>query len=365
MYKKGLFNQWVPKLVQLVLILTFVLPLLAINGVYANNLSDMVGQLGVLSEELTMANYAATIGMVTVFPLLMRIKQRFKSRQLLLFTFICLTGLTYICATTENTSILIATNFLIGFVKMIGVSEVILPLMLIISPQGDRAKFYSVFYPATVVLGMSTAYFTTGIAYDHNWLQVYSLTIPILLFCALLTIIFCHNSYGAKPVPIYQFDWLSMTIFGIAMMLLNYACSYARMLNWFESLRIRGAFIGFVILIVVFIYRQLILKRSYLPLTVFRKKNVYISLLLFFIMGIFFSTSIIQSTFTSGILKYSSLINAELNIMTAVGAIVGGLLSFFWFKNKLGIKGLVFSGFAVFYNLSYYAVFSVQFSNRD
>ena len=69
MYNRGLFHTWVPKPVQLLLILVFLIAILPTSGIYSGNIGDMVGSLGSLSEDISMANNATTIGMVVVFPL--------------------------------------------------------------------------------------------------------------------------------------------------------------------------------------------------------------------------------------------------------------------------------------------------------
>ncbi|MBC8053442.1 MAG: MFS transporter [Sphingobacteriaceae bacterium] len=360
MYNRGLFHDWVPKPVQLLLIILFTIPLLTINGIYTANISDMVGSIGIMTEDLLMANYAATIGMTVVFPLLLRTKQYFKSKHILLVTFISLAVLSYVCASTDHPSILIAANFLLGGMKMFGLIEVILPIMFILSPGGDRARFYAVFYTLSIALSMVSGFYSAQLAYNYNWQNVYQLVIPVSIFCILLVLIFSHNLYGSKKVPIYQFDWISMIVLSTSLMLLNYVFSYGRVLNYFQSDNFQEAFIGFAILLLWFIQRQLTLKRPYLSLSVLKKKNVYGAILCIFLMNIFFATGSMQAVFTTGILKYSAQTNALLNSIMAIGAVFGGVFSFIWFKKKKGLKGIIFIGFSAFigYHIILYFLFS-------
>ena len=360
MYNRGLFHEWVPKPVQLLLIILFTIPLLTINGAYTANISDMVGSMGIMTEDLLMANYAATIGMGIVFPLLLRTKQYFKSKHILLVTFISLALLSYVCATTDQPSILIAANFLLGGMKMFGLIEVILPIMFILSPEGDRTKFYSIFYTLSIGLSMVSGFYSAQLAYNYNWQNVYLLVIPVSIFCILLVLIFSHNLYGSKKVPIYQVDWFSMILLSSSLMFLNYIFSYGRVVDYFLSTNFQAAFIGFGISLIWFFQRQLMLKRPYLPLSVFKKKNVYGALLFIFLMNIFFATGSMQIVFTTGILKYSAQTNALLNIIMALGAVLGGVFCFVWFKKKGGLKGIIFIGFLAFtgYHIFLYFLFS-------
>lgn len=366
MYKRGLFSDWVPKHVQLILIIVLTIPLLTVNGIYSSNINDMMSGMGILSEDLMMANYAASIGMGVVLPLVMKLKQRFKSRHLLLSSFSVLALLGYICANTDNVSVLVGANFLMGIFKLVGMVELILPIMFMISPTGDRAKFYSVFYPISIGSGMLSSYFTAQMAYDLNWQHVYDFALPFMLLCILLIIVFTHNYYGSKPVPIYQYDWLSMVLFSVSLTLLDYVLCYGKMMNWFASPSIQQALAFSAALALVFIWRQLKLKRPYLPLHVFKRKNVITSIILFILMGAFTASGSIQSAFTSGILKYNSITNAEINLYTIAGALLGAFISFAGFKKNLGVKPLIFTGFLsyVIYHVMMYFLFSLVIELR-
>ncbi|WP_316819793.1 hypothetical protein [Pedobacter gandavensis] len=366
-YKQGLFHDWVPKPVQLLLIILLTVPILGITGIYSTNIGDMLGSQGMLSEDLMMANYASAIGMALVFPLALRMKQFFRTRHILILTLSNLILLSYICATTDHAWVLIAANTLMGMIKAFAMMEVILPIMFIISPTGDRPKFYSVFYPLSIALAQLFSYYATRLSFEYSWHYFYFYTIAILLFCLLLVLIFGHNYRGSRKVPFYQVDWFSFVLILSSMMFLNYVLSYGRILDWWNDQSIQFALFAAVLFGVWFIQRQMILKRPFLSLEVFKRKPVLMSLLFIFLMGIFFASSGIQSAFTTGVLKYSALSNAEINLILAVGALAGGVFCFGWFRKKWPLKGLVCCGFAAFtlYHLLLYFLFSPVIEIND
>lgn len=359
-YKLGLFHDWVPKPLQLLLIILLTIPILGISGVYSTNIGDMLGSQGMLTEDLMMASYASAIGMALVFPLALRTKQFFRSRHILIVSLSSLMLLSYVCATTEHAWVLIGANTVMGMIKAFAMMEVILPIMFIISPTGDRPKFYSVFYPLSIALAQIASYYATKLSLEYSWHAVYYYTIAILLFCLLLVLIFGHNYRGSKKVPFYQVDWLSFVLILTSMMLLNYVLSYGRILDWWNNQSIKYALFGSALLAIWFVQRQMILKRPFLSLEVFKRKSVWMSLVFIFLMGIFFASSGIQSAFTTGVLKYSALSNAEINLMMALGAVAGGFFCFIWFKRKWSLKGLVLCGFTAFilYHLILFFLFS-------
>jgi DHA2 family multidrug resistance protein len=357
MYNKGLFHTWVPKGIQLLLILIFTVVILCTNSIYSGNINDMVSSLGSLAELITMANNASTIGMMVVFPLLLRTKSYFRTKELLIVSLLLLTFLSIVCATTDNAYLIILCSFFIGFFKMFGMIEVIIPVMFILSPTGDRGKFYSIFYPFSIVLGQISGYYTTILAAQFHWQYSYLFMSIGLLGATLLAIVFMHNLRGGKKVPLYYFDWLSLAVLSVSLMCLNYVLVFGRQQEWFESATIKIAFITFIITLFIFIKRQFILKRPYLKLSVLKKKNVYNSMILISLMGLYLASGSIQSAFTNSVLKYDAATNASLNLLMIPGILLGGIIANIWFRKKWWLKSLIFMGFLAYHIYAMYMYF--------
>jgi len=359
MYNKGLFCDWVPKPVQLLLILIFLLIILPVSGIYIGNISDMTGSLGSLAEEISMASNAGTIGMAVVFPLLLRTKAYFRSKELITGSLLLMAMFNMVCGTTDNTSLLLISSFLIGFLKMFAMIEVLLPVMFMLSPNGDRGRFYSIFYPLSIALGQLLGYWTTVLAASLRWQQAYLFIAMLLLGAAMLALVFMHNLRSAKKVPMYYFDWLSLVLLSVALLSLNYGLVYGRQQQWFESVKLQGFSAIFVLSLAIFIKRQMLLKRPYLPLGVFIKKNVYNAVLMIFLMGMFVASGSVQSVFTSGVLGYDAVTNASLNLLIIPGIILGAITAFIWFKKKWWLKPLVLLGFGAYQVYAVYMYFLI------
>jgi DHA2 family multidrug resistance protein len=346
MYNKGLFHKWVPKPIMLLLIVILLVPVLTVSAVYTGNITDMVGTLGTMSESISLANNASAIGMAAAFPLLLRTKRYFRSKELMVGSLVILAFLALVCGTTDNANIIVVCALLMGFFKMFAMIELIIPVMGIIG--GERWRFYAFFYPISIGLGQLSGYFTTLYAYNQQWQHVYIISSVVLLVCALICVIFMHNLRPGKQIPLAGFDWLSVGLFSLAFMLLNYVLVFARQQAWYASENIQGATVGFVVFLGLFIYRQSVSKAPNLPLEIFKKTNVVHALIMIFLMGIFMGSAAIQSAF-SAILGYDNPTNAELNLAMVPGGILAAVLGFYWFKNKWPMKGYVLIGFLSFY----------------
>lgn len=102
MYNKGPFASWVPKPLMLLLIIFFMFPMMTISGVYTSVLTDLTGALATYTEYVSMANNAGTIGMGIAIVILMRVKMRFRSKEIITGSAIMLALLSIMCATTDN-----------------------------------------------------------------------------------------------------------------------------------------------------------------------------------------------------------------------------------------------------------------------
>jgi len=347
MYNKGLFHPWVPKSIQLLLIFIMTIPVLAINGIYTANVTNMYSDLGVPVEDLMFAFYANTIGMILAYGILFKVMSHFRGKELLVGSFVIVACLSLIISQTENSLVIIACSFLMGFFKMFAMIKLIIPIMLIISPTGERAKFYAVFYPVAIGFGQLAAYLTTLVAYNLDWRYVYIIAAIILFVCALICIIFMHNKRAGKQITMEGIDWFSMTLLAISALLLDYLLSYTKQQGWFTSSNIQFATIAFFVVVGLFLLRQILAKNPYLPLKVFGTRNVASGMVIILLMGVFLGAGSLQTAFTT-ILGYDSSTNALLNLSMLPGIILGGIMSNYWRKKDWSMKSILFIAFLCF-----------------
>jgi DHA2 family multidrug resistance protein len=348
-YNQGLYKSWVPKPVQLLLIVVFTFLILAINPVYVGNISMMVADLGTMSDYLLMANFASFIGMATSMPLVLRIKLRFRSKEIMVFSLAVTALLSFVIGTTDFPELIIAGSFLMGFFKMLMLMEFLLPMMFILSPDGKRGKFYAVFYPFSIVTGNIAGYYLAKLAYQTTWQYPHLLTAGLCLLMIMITVLFQHHQRFARKMPFSQIDWLSIVLFAATFLFMSYFLSFGKTLNWFDARNIRIAFWGTLVSFVLLALRQLQLKRSYVSFGIFTKSNVQNGLLMLLFMGVFLGAGSLQNTFTVGILGYDMVTNSSLNLMMIPGVILAGVIAWFWFKKEWPIKMFIFSGFAAFF----------------
>lgn len=349
-YNRGLFQKWVPGLGYLLLIILFESILLLINPINMGNVSLMSSSTGILNEYYMWGSFATIIGLSLVLPFVLRIKMRFRSKQLLITALLTMAAMTMVVATTSIGEIVVVACLIFGIAKMMGMVEMLLPIQGMLSPDGNRNRFYAIFYPISIGSGQIGTAVTSVLALDISWQALHYYAAGTLLLLALVCVIVMHNQRFGKKLPFIHIDWIGLLMFGTALMSLAYIYSFGKQQDWFNSPHIVTAVVIVAASISILVSRQLTIKHPFLSFKLYKIKEVRVGLLLLIAQGMYMGVSSIVPIYTSAILGYSWKINGELNLMTIPGLVIAGFVAFHWLVNfKLPIKMYIFSGFAAYF----------------
>lgn len=360
---KDLFYAWVPLYIRLPVLFIMLFTTLVANGIFLGNSNEISNGLGVYAEPFTMAYNALYIGMGLGLIFFYRVKQRFSNKRLLVIGFSVMLLMNGVCATTGNVAVFVGACLLIGFAKIYCMMEVYIIWMLIWSKKMDTSRLYPFIY-FTALSGIHfTTWLTARLAYFSSYQFSYIVVVLLIFLCILLGLLLVQNNALRRPFPFFQVDFAGITLLAASMMLLNYAVVYGKVEDWFASAKIRASFWGAAFLLLLFIRRQLALKRPLFDLRLFGSPTVRRGLLYFMVLGIFLPGNF-QSVFTGGILQYDSSTNMSLNLFMVPGILAGCILCYCWYYFKLDADFLVMAGFGSFvvYHLILYQSFSVSFS---
>lgn len=356
MYNKGLYNDWVPKPIQLLLIVLLLAVVMPLGGVYVGNISYIASGTGAMTEYFMWANYATTIGMGACMPIVLRMKMRFKVRDKMTVLLVLLGLLSYLNSTTLDPMIFIVSSLFIGFLKMMVTIELFLPLMAMI---GNRGMFYGAFYTFVLVFNQISGYYAAEVSIHYNWQHFYVIMAVACFVLALIHWVVMHDKYFALKVPLHYIDWLSILLFVSTFMFSAYVFSFGKQQDWLNSKNIINASIAAFLSFAMLAIRQLTLKRPYLSFKIFTRNNVQHGLFMLFMLGMFLGTTTIQNSFAVGVLGYDQLTNAKLNVLMIPGLILAGVIAIFWFKKEIPLKMFIFSGFSAMIGYAMVMYFSM------
>lgn len=160
--------------------------------------------------------------------------------------------------------------------------------------------------------------------YDFSWL-FYGLIITLVLLTLMVLITMNGKARFTKKIPLYQVDWVGYLLYVLFVLIFGYILVYGRQLGWFGSPLIRLLCLSEVFMLVIFIIRELRLKRPLINLRIFKTSNFIIGLLLLFAFYIFKGSTGLTYTYLEVILGNDPL--STIPIWTTV--IVGTVLSMF------------------------------------
>ena len=177
------------------------------------NIGQMMSSTGIVSEFFLLGNFAGTIGMALYIPMIMRIKMRFRSKELMITALLTMAIMITVIATTTSGVVIVGASLIFGVAKMVGMIEVLLPVQFILSRNGEKNRFYAIFYPAALILGQFGGITASIFSQSLSWQGIHFYAAATLLIMALVCVVFMHNKRFAKKMPLYYVDWMGLLLF--------------------------------------------------------------------------------------------------------------------------------------------------------
>lgn len=354
------FYRWVPRPLGILILLFMFVPPTFSGGAYLSNLSEMSGALGLLTEEIQLASFYTSIGMCLFVPFMLRFLQWRRIRETYLWCFALLVPLNYICAVTTDVPVLLIACLLIGFVRiivMLNCTFTIAPYLTGVNtlamftmtetptPEAQykmermRTFLMPVLYCFILLIAQSSNIVTAWFAYEYRWQDAYYGVIGMLLAAILLVV---STMPGEKRRAPYRIEWRKipeMLLMAVALCSMAYVLVFGKTLDWFESPQICVATaimsVSTGIFLLVSIRNG---DEAYLPLGVFRYRNIWMSMLLFLIAMIFNSANIFVGSFSKISTSVSNFQSASLSAWAIVGCVAGLIVSLLLVLKKVRFR---------------------------
>jgi len=122
--------------------------------------------------------------------------------------------------------------------------------------------------------------------FDFNWL-FYGFNILLIILTCIVLLTMNSKARFTKKIPLYQVDWIGYLLYVLFILILGYILVYGRQLGWLDNPLIFILSISNLVILSLFVIRELKLKRPLINLRVFKIKNFVTGLLLLFIFYIF------------------------------------------------------------------------------
>ncbi|MGM9811832.1 MAG: hypothetical protein ACI30V_03210 [Muribaculaceae bacterium] len=376
------FHEWVPRPVGILILLMLFVPPTFSGGAYLSNISEMAGGLGLWTEDVQLASFFTSIGMCLFPPFMVPFLQARRTKQTYLACFMLLIVLNGVCAATTSMSVLLAACMLTGLVRvmvMLNCTFTIAPYLtgmdtlsmftMTTEPPADvqyvlerkRTFLMPVLYFFILVLSQMSNMLTAWFAYEYQWQDAYLVVIGMLMVAMLLVIVAMPDE--AKKAP-WRVEWRKlpeMLLMAVALCCMTYVLVYGKTLDWLHSKSICIALAVMLFSGGAFLIRSLRAGNdAYLPLDVFRYRNVALSMLLFLATMIFNSANNFVASFARIASPVSNVHCASLSGWAAVGCLIGLLLSLMLVLKKVHFRWMFCVGFLLMAASNVYVFFQYQ-----
>jgi hypothetical protein len=325
------FEPYVPRRLRFWLVVMMALFYQFVGGVYLASLSQMVGELGVLSEDVNMGSYCSLIGLNIIFPMMFRWKFGLYSRQMFFLPSCAIIVCSVLaCYVTSPVAFWIIC-FFAGYFKMMGMFSCMSTIQLNITPTRDFAVFFPVIYVivcgAIQLSGLVTAYVT----YFTNWRMMNLVVMAMMLIIDFIVYFFMRHDHRSGPyIPLKGIDWVGQILWTLLCVCAAWIFTFGEHYDWWDSVEIwRGTFVFLFLLVTTLLYSHF-KKDTYIPLKAFTYSATWSLIVLLMAIAVLHgSAHVLQPIFLANVLGYDNLNIISLNYPELAGIIMGAILAYF------------------------------------
>lgn len=354
-------RKWVPDWLGVVVIFIVILPVILLNGSYTGSMLEVSSTLGTYSEDITMGYYATSAGMAIAYPIIPKVVSCLSKKSMLVGDLTLQFFLSWICAASQNTDVLIVCSFIIGFLKGFLMLWFIHHSQRIFSPNNVRSEFYSFFYPITYGGGQLSVLITAQLAYHYDWKYMYYFMMLLILVAILFVVVCMRHDHPNRRIPLADLHLREMMVISVGLLMLMYVLNYGKVLDWMSSPKICLYIVVAPILIAFFIWYQYHAERPYVNLAPLYQPKAIVGYL-YMMAVMFFSTSTtLLTNFLTTILHVDSTHTYALYIWLLPGYLLGAFICFWWFRwQRWRFRFLIAGGMACFAFFFGYLYFSLS-----
>lgn len=329
-----MFHDFVPKAIRPWIYLLLAFCFQFSNGMYLGAMNNIVGEWGIMREDVQMCLYATLIGMALYFPVLFRMKFRFTNKLLIMSAAVVILVCNLVATFRLSLPVLWIVCVICGMAKIQGTFECLSTIQLWMTPKRDFGVFFPILHIVLLTSIEFTGYLAAWFAYDMHWTYMYwfvaSLMILVLLVQATLT-----RPFHAMPqiVPLNGIDWFGAILWCVFWMQVAWLLNYGDWLDWWHSSAFRLITGTMLLTFAVCLQRMFNHPKPYFELAMWRYHNVVPVILLIGVVEALFSCEhVLEMIYYEEVMHYADHTYEALNQWSLIGIWAGCLFSLGWLR---------------------------------
>ena len=329
-----MYHDFVPKWIRpwIYVVLAFCFQLS--NGMYLGAMNNIVGEWGIMREDVQMCLYATLIGMALYFPVLFRMKFRFSNKLLLMTAATVIVVCNLLATFRMPLPLLWVLCVVCGMAKIQGTFECMSNIQLWMTPKRD----FGVFFPILHIILLSSievaGYLAAWFAYDMHWTYMHWLVIALMLVVLLVQALLTRP-FHAMPqiVPLKGIDWFGALLWCVLWLQVAWLLNYGDWLDWWHSSDFRLVMGTMLITLAVCLQRMMHHPKPYIEPAMWTYHNVVPVILLIGVVEALFSCEhVLEMVYYEEVMHYADHTYEALNQWSLPGIVAGCLFSIGWLK---------------------------------
>lgn len=348
MQNRRIFKSWVPQWLTFLAIFITLLPVASVMGIYMGGMQSAMSYYGVDSIDIRYSVVVYYLAIAGAFPLEKRFFNALSSKPYLAMVSLIYILVNIVLYNTTSFSILLIFRFIGGMLSLGFIGVLFNLLFAQFQEQRSRVLGYATLY-ATLFSTLPFAYILDAFVFTNfNFNMIFIFKIYLFLPGIILMFIILRPDLDLRKqrkIPLVNVDWKSFVLYVSSLILFAYILLYGQYYNWFKGLRITLLSMVFIVLLGLFIFRQVKLHRPYINLSIYKYRNFRIGMLLLmaFYLGKgdlsvsygFFANSVNLDVYHKG---YIMLVNG-------LGIIIGAALTARFILTETNIRLVWLTGF--------------------
>lgn len=304
------------------------------NGMYLGAMNNVVGEWGVMREDVQMCLYATLTGMALYFPVLFRMKFRFTNRALLMTAAAVIVACNAVSMLRLPLPVLWAACVVCGMAKIQGTFECMSNIQLWMTPKRDFAVFFPLLHVVLLTSIEVSGFVAAWFAHEMHWTFMHWFIILLMLLVLVVQAVLTRPVHAMpKIVPLDGLDCFGAVLWCAFWLQTAWLLCYGDWLDWWYSPQLRLVCGTALITLAVCLQRMAHHPHPYFEPAMWSYRYVVPVILLIGVVEALFSCEhVLESVFYEEVMHYDDLTAEKLNQWSLPGIWAGCLFSLGWLK---------------------------------
>lgn len=333
-FSMPMYHDWVPMCVRPWIYVLLAFCFQFSNGMYLGAMNNIVGEWGIMREDVQMCLYCTLIGMALYFVILFRMKFRFTNKLLLMVSAAVILVCQWLATLPLPLPLLWALCIVCGMAKIQGTFECMSIIQLWMTPKRDFGVFFPLLHIILLTSIEYTGYLSAWFAYDMHWTMMHYFVMLLMLFVLLVQALLTRPVHAMPQiVPLRGIDWWGAVLWMGLCLQTAWLLNYGDYLDWWHSADFKLVCGTALINFAFCLQRMFTHPQPFYEPAMWRYKYVVPVILLIGVVEALFSCEhVLEMVYYEEVMHYADHTYEALNLWSLPGIWAGCLFSLGWLK---------------------------------